>query len=131
MQRTFVKDRKPMGSTNRTLMLKYFQLFKFPFRPFSYNNKLYLHISEEPYLFDSSEDVSTRNGLELSYYEFDTTDPESFTRLDVPTSNPSARMNLFNIIDDKLFIVVPNAIPGNFSGLYLTISQRSEPGIWS
>ncbi|MEO8773925.1 MAG: hypothetical protein ABI263_10190 [Gelidibacter sp.] len=84
----------------------------------SYNNKLYLHISKDPYLFDSSEDVSTRNGLELSYYEFDTTNPENFTRLDVPTSNPSARMNLFNIIDDKLFIVVPNAIPGNFSGLY-------------
>ena len=84
----------------------------------SYNNKLYLHISKDPYLFDSSEDVSTRNGLELSYYEFDTSDPENFTRLDVPTSNPSARMNLFNIIDDKLFIVVPNAIPGNFSGLY-------------
>ena len=84
----------------------------------SYNNKLYLHISKDPYLFDTSEDVSTRNGLELSYYEFDTENPENFTRLDVPTSNPSARMNIFNIIDDKLFLVVPNAIPGKFSGLY-------------
>lgn len=84
----------------------------------SYNSKLYLHISEEPYLFDSSEDVSTRNGLKLSYYEFDTTNPGSYVKLDVPTSNPSSRMNLFNIVDDKLFVVVPNAIPGNFSGLY-------------
>lgn len=84
----------------------------------SYNSKLYLHISEEPYLFDSSEDVSTRNGLKLSYYEFDTTNPENYVKLDVPTSNPSSRMNLFNIVDDKLFMVVPNAIPGNFSGLY-------------
>ncbi len=84
----------------------------------SYNNKLYLHISEEPYMFDSSEDVSTRNGLKLSFYEFDTTSPENYTKLEVPTSNPSSRMNLFNIVDDKLFMVVPNAIPGNFSGLY-------------
>ena len=84
----------------------------------SYNSKLYLHISEEPYLFDSSEDVSTRNGLKLSYYEFDTTNPENYVKLDVPTSNASSRMNLFNIVDDKLFMVVPNAIPGNFSGLY-------------
>ena len=84
----------------------------------SYNNKIYLHISEEPYLFDSSEDVSTRNGLKLSYYEFDTNAPENYTKLDVPTSNPSSRMNVFNIVDDKLFMVVPNAIPGNFSGLY-------------
>ena len=84
----------------------------------SYNNKIYLHISEEPYLFDSSEDVSTRNGLKLSFYEVDTAFPENFVKLNVPTSNPSSRMNLFNIVDDKLFMVVPNAIPGNFSGLY-------------
>ena len=84
----------------------------------SYNNRIYLHISEEPYLFDSSEDVSTRNGLKLSFYEVDTAFPENFVKLNVPTSNPSSRMNLFNIVDDKLFMVVPNAIPGNFSGLY-------------
>ncbi|MGC1633005.1 MAG: hypothetical protein WA749_12920 [Gelidibacter sp.] len=84
----------------------------------SYNNKIYLHISEEPYLFDSSEDVSTRNGLKLSYYEFDTNSPKNYTKLEVPTSNPSSRMNVFNVVDDKLFMVVPNAIPGNFSGLY-------------
>lgn len=84
----------------------------------SYNNKLYLHISEEPYLFDSSEQVETRNGLKLSYYEFDTTSPDTYTKLDMPTSNPASRMNVFNIADDKLFMVVPNAIPGNFNGLY-------------
>src|SRR5690606_5295638 len=87
-------------------------------------SKLYLHISEEPYLFDSSEDVSTRNGLKLSYYEFDTTNPENYVKLDVPTSNPSSRMNLFNIVDDRLFMVVPNAIPGNFSSLYYIDRQR-------
>ncbi len=89
----------------------------------SYNNKLYLHISEAPYLFDSSEDVSTRNGLKLSFYEFDTTSPESYTKLDVPTSNPSSRMNLFNILDDKLFMVVPNAIAPHFNGIY-TIDRQ-------
>ena len=84
----------------------------------SYNNKLYLHISEEPYLFDSSEEVETRNGLKLSYYEFDTTSPENYTKLDIPTSNPASRMNVFNIVDDKLFMVVPNAIAPNFNGVY-------------
>lgn len=84
----------------------------------SYNNKIYLHISTEPYLFVSSEDVSTINGLELSFYEFDIDTPQQYVKLDMPTSNPSVRMNLFNIADDKLFMVVPNAIPGNFCGLY-------------
>lgn len=84
----------------------------------AYNNKLYLHISEEPYLFDSSEAVETRNGLELSYYEFETTRPENYSKLDIPTSNPASRMNVFNIVDDKLFMVVPNAISPNFNGVY-------------
>ncbi len=84
----------------------------------SYNNKLYLHISEEPYLFESSEEVETRNGLKLSYYEFDTTQPEIYKRLEIPSSNPSSRMNVFNIVDDKLFMVVPNAISPNFNGVY-------------
>ena len=84
----------------------------------SYNNKLYLHISEDPYMFDSSEQVETRNGLKLSYYEFDTTSPENYTKLDIPSSNPASRMNVFNIVDNKLFMVVPNAISGNFNGLY-------------
>lgn len=91
----------------------------------SYNNKLYVHISEDPYLFDSSEDVATRNGLKLSYYEFDPTTPETYKKLDVPTSNPASRMNVFNIVDDKLFMVVPNAIQGNFSGMY-SIDRQGE-----
>ncbi|QAA80498.1 hypothetical protein EI546_01580 [Aequorivita sp. H23M31] len=84
----------------------------------SYNNKLYLHISQEPYLFESSEEVETRNGLKLSYYEFDTNSPNSYTKLDIPSSNPSSRMNVFNIVDDKLFMAVPNAISPNFNGVY-------------
>lgn len=84
----------------------------------SYNNNLYLHISEAPYLFESSEEVETRNGLKLSYYEFDTNAPENYTKLAVPTSNPASRMNVFNIVDDKLFMVVPNAIAPNFNGIY-------------
>lgn len=84
----------------------------------AYNNKLYLHISEDPYLFKSSEEVETRNGLKLAYYEFDPASPDTYTKLDVPTSNPSARMNVFSIVDGKLFMVVPNAIAPNFNGLY-------------
>ncbi|MGO3181765.1 MAG: hypothetical protein ACTIJ9_02930 [Aequorivita sp.] len=84
----------------------------------SYNNKLYLHISEEPYLFESSEEVETRNGLKLNYYEFDTNSPENYTKLNVPSSNPASRMNVFNIVDDKLFMAVPNAISPNFNGVY-------------
>lgn len=84
----------------------------------SFNNKLYLHISEEPYLFSSSEEVETRNGLKMSYYEFDTTSSTNYRRLEIPHSNPSARMNVFSVFDDKLYMTVPNAISGNFNGLY-------------
>lgn len=84
----------------------------------AYNNKLYLHISEEPYYFESSEEVETRNGLKLSYYEFDTNVPDNYIRLDVPSSNPSSRMNVFNIVDDKLFMAVPNAISPKFNGMF-------------
>lgn len=84
----------------------------------SYNNKLYLHISEEPYLFDSSEEVETRNGLKMDYYEFDPASPTTYTKLQVPASNPSSRMNVFNVVNDKLFMVVPNAIAPNFNGVY-------------
>src|SRR5690554_6767320 len=84
----------------------------------AFNNKLYLHISQEPYLFDSSEEIETRNGLKLSYYEFDTTSPENYSKLDMPSSNPASRNNVFNVVDDKLFMVVPNAISGTFNGVY-------------
>ncbi len=84
----------------------------------SFNNKLYLHISEEPYLFDSSEEVETRNGLKLSYFEFDIAAPQNYSRLEVPSSNPASRINVFSIVDDKLFMAVPNAIAPNFNGIY-------------
>jgi len=84
----------------------------------AFNNKVYLHISEDPYYYESSEDVSTKNGLKMWYYEFDPATPNTYTQLDIPSSNPAARINVFNIIDDKLYIVVPNAVEGNFNGLY-------------
>lgn len=52
------------------------------------------------------------------YYEFDPATPNTYTQLDIPSSNPAARINVFNIIDDKLYMVVPNAVEGNFNGLY-------------
>lgn len=84
----------------------------------SFNNKIYLHISEEPYLFDSSEEVETRNGLKMAYYEFDPASPNTYRKLAIPTSNPASRMNVFSIVDNKLFMVVPNAVEGHFNGLY-------------
>jgi len=84
----------------------------------AFNNKVYLHISEDPYYYESSEDVSTKNGLKMWYYEFDPATPNTYTQLDIPSSNPAARINVFNIIDDKLYMVVPNAVEGNFNGVY-------------
>ena len=84
----------------------------------AFNNKVYLHISEDPYYYESSEDVSTKNGLKMWYYEFDPATPNTYTKLDIPSSNPAARINIFNIIDDKLYMVVPNAVEGNFNGIY-------------
>lgn len=84
----------------------------------AYNNKLYLHISQEPYLFDSSEEVETRNGLKMAYYEFDAEIPTNFAKLKVPSSNPASRINVFSRLDDKLFMAVPNAISGEFNGIY-------------
>lgn len=83
----------------------------------SYNNKIYLHVSDEPYLFASSEDVSTKNGLKMYFYEFDPATPNTYKKLDIPSSNPSSRVNLFTIVDDRLFIAVPNAVEG-FNGLF-------------
>ena len=39
--------------------------------------------------------------------------------------NPASRMNVFNIVDDKLFMVFPNAISPNFNGVYSI--DRSGP----
>lgn len=84
----------------------------------SYNDKIYLHVSEDPYLFDSSEELETKNGLKMNYYEFDPATPGQFRKLDIPSSNPSSRINVFTVVDDKLFIAVPNALEGHFNGLY-------------
>ncbi|HRP90984.1 MAG TPA: hypothetical protein PKX92_13215 [Edaphocola sp.] len=84
----------------------------------AFGDKLYLHISEDPYYFDSSEESSTLTGLKMNYYEFDINNLTQYRKLEVPSSNPASRINIFNIIDDKLFMVVPNSIEGNFNGVY-------------
>lgn len=82
----------------------------------SYNNKIYLHISNQPLRFEDSDEPSS--GLQLFYYEFDPQHPDEFRKLDIPGSNASSRMNVFSIIDDKLFIAVPNMEKGKFNGFY-------------
>lgn len=91
----------------------------------AYNNKIYLHISQASYRFDSSEESSTKNSLEMGYYEFDPQFPEQYKKLDIPHSNPSSRINVFTVVDDKLFICVPNASPGKFNGVY-SIDKTSK-----
>jgi len=78
----------------------------------SFNNKIYLHISEEPYNF--STDVE----IKMSYYEVDPNNPDQLTKLEIPSSDLSDRMNVFSIVDDKLFIAVPNKKEGKFNGMY-------------
>lgn len=84
----------------------------------SFNNKLYVHISEDPYYFDSSEEIGTLTGLKMNYYEFDLIDPTNYRQLEIPSSNPSSRMNVFTVVDNKLFITIPNSISGKFNGIY-------------
>lgn len=91
----------------------------------AFNGKLYLHISEDPYYFDSSEESETKTGLKMWYYEFDPNSPNDFHKLDIPPSNPASRINVFNVIGDKLFIAVPNANPGTFNGVY-SIDNNGE-----
>lgn len=91
----------------------------------SFNNKLYLHISEGPYYFTSSEETSTLTELKMNYYEFDLDGSNNFRQLEIPSSNPSSRINVFSIIDDKLFIAVPNSISGKFNGVY-SINKSNE-----
>lgn len=79
-----------------------------------FNNKIYLHVSDGTYTFtEDAPDITS-----LSYYEFDPKYPNSPKKLAIPASNTSSRMNVFSIIDDKLFIAVPNFIKGNFNGFY-------------
>ncbi|MDM1399018.1 hypothetical protein HX049_17940 [Myroides odoratimimus] len=54
----------------------------------------------------------------MGYYEVDPQTPDVFKELDIPYSNPSSRMNVFTIVDDKLFICVPNSAPLKFNGVY-------------
>ena len=54
----------------------------------------------------------------MYFYEFDPTTPDVYTKLDIPSSNPSPRINVFNIIDDTLFIAVANAQNNKTNGLY-------------
>lgn len=82
----------------------------------SYNNKIYLHISDQPYTFSDSDDDPA--ALKMSYYEFDPRHPEEPRRLDIPSSNTSPRMNVFSLADDKLFVAVPNKEDGKFNGFY-------------
>lgn len=84
----------------------------------SFNNKLYLHISQDVYQFDSSEDSTTKKTLEMGYYEVDPLSPNVFKKLEIPFSNASSRMNVFTIVDNKLFICVPNSDKEKFNGVY-------------
>lgn len=101
----------------------------------TYNGKIYLHISEQPYSFEDSDNPGD---ITMAYYEFDPAQPTEPKRLDIPTSNTSSRMNVFSIVDDKLFIAVPNIKDGKFNGLYsinkfgevnkeLTIANKYRP----
>lgn len=81
----------------------------------SYNNKIYLHISTIKYTFSDSDSLGTK--IEMEYYELNPQDM-SVRKLDIPSSDPSARMNVFNIFDDKLYICVPNSTTSKFNGIY-------------
>src|SRR5699024_3745448 len=61
---------------------------------FSYNNKIYIHISQNVYNFGTEEEI------EMKYYVVDPNQPQIFEELDIPSSNFSDRMNVFNIVDD-------------------------------
>lgn len=82
----------------------------------SYKGKIYLHISEVPYGFYDSD--GSPESIKMGYYVFDPAQPHSFEKLDVPISNASARINVFAIIDDKLFMAVPNVEQGKYNGFY-------------
>lgn len=85
----------------------------------SFNNKIYLHISENVYNFSTEEDIT------MYYYEIDPNQPDHFVKLDIPSSDYSDRMNVFSIVEDKLFIAVPNKKEGEFNGLY-SIDQSGQ-----
>lgn len=101
----------------------------------AYNNKIYLHISENPYGFSDDEETGK---IQMSYYEFDPARPDEPKKLDIPSSNTSSRMNVFSIVNDKLYVAVPNIEKGKFNGIFsvnrngivkkeLTIANKYRP----
>ncbi len=82
----------------------------------AWNGKIYLHISDDPYDFNHSDELTFK--VRMSYYEFDPNKPEQPIKLEIPGSNSSTRMNVFSVVNDKLFIAVPNREPGKFNGYY-------------
>lgn len=102
----------------------------------SYNNKIYLHISTIKYMFSDSDSEGSK--IEMEYYELNPQDM-SVHKLDIPSSNPSARMNVFSVIDNKLYICVPNRSTDKFNGIYsmdrkgklvkeISIQNKYRPG---
>ena len=91
----------------------------------SFNNKLYLQVSDEPYSYSESDQTAIINGLKMYFYEFDPVTPNEYRKLDIPSSNPSPRVNVFNVIDDKLFIAVANAQQNKTNGLY-SVDRNGE-----
>lgn len=82
----------------------------------AFNNKVYLHISDVPFTWAISDEVP--ESIQMSYYEIDPEFPDNPRKLNIPSSNYSTRMNVFSVVDDKLFISVPNIESGKFNGLY-------------
>lgn len=101
----------------------------------AYNNKIYLHVSENPYTFSDDEGEGK---IQMGYYEFDPARPDEPKKLDIPASNTSSRMNVFSIVDDKLYVAVPNIEKEKFNGIFsvnrndvvkkeLTIANKYRP----
>ncbi|MCO5233956.1 MAG: hypothetical protein LC105_11195 [Chitinophagales bacterium] len=102
----------------------------------SFNNKIYLHVSNRAFIFGEADQAADK--MEMSYYEFDPQTPNAPKKLEIPVSNSSTRMNVFSIVDNKLFIAVPNIEKGKFNGMYsidtqgeikkeLTVSNKYRP----
>lgn len=82
----------------------------------AFNNKLYLHISDIPYGFYDSD--GTPESIQMSYYVVDPSSPDAPQLLDIPVSNAAPRISAFTVIEDKLFVAVPNVEQGKFNGFY-------------
>lgn len=79
----------------------------------AYNGKIYLHISKTDYRFGTKN----TDKIEMEYYELDPA-TMAYKQLPIPASNISSRMNVFSVVDGKLFVCVPNREEGKFNGLY-------------